>query len=136
MTAPKALRTEEVFGREQEIQRCRNHKIENVMGELPKEQQDQTRRLTRAAFQDFQCGRRREAAGADRAPTGVRLRFGGAESTGASPKVAAILPVVESCRRLGVPVKDYLAAVLPGLNRRALPEVSNLTPARWSAARV
>jgi transposase-like protein len=48
----KALRTgiEEVFGGEQEVQRCRNHKIENVMGELPKEQQDQTRRLMRAAF--------------------------------------------------------------------------------------
>jgi len=31
----------------------------------------------------------------------------------AGPKVAAILSVVESCRRLGAPVKDYLAAVLP-----------------------
>jgi putative transposase len=48
----KALHTaiEEVFGREQEVQRCRNHKIENVMNELPKEQQEQTRRLMRAAF--------------------------------------------------------------------------------------
>lgn len=48
----KALRTaiEEVFGREQEVQRCRNHKLENVMNELPKEHQDQTRRLMRAAF--------------------------------------------------------------------------------------
>jgi transposase-like protein len=48
----KALHTgiEEVFGRQQEVQRCRNHKIENVMNELPKEQQDQTRRLMRAAF--------------------------------------------------------------------------------------
>jgi len=48
----KALHTaiEEVFGCEQEVQRCRNHKIENVMNELPKEQQEQTRRLMRAAF--------------------------------------------------------------------------------------
>ena len=48
----KALHTaiEEVFGREQEVQRCRNHKIENVMNELPKEQREQTRRLMRAAF--------------------------------------------------------------------------------------
>src|SRR5438045_7542701 len=53
----------------------------------------------------------------------------------AGPKVAAILSVVESCRRLGVPVKDYLAAVLPGLNRRTLSQVANLTPTRWSAAR-
>ena len=56
-------------------------------------------------------------------------------SAQAGPKVAAILSVVESCRRLGVPVKNYLAAVLPGLNRRTLSEVANLTPARWSAAR-
>jgi transposase len=53
----------------------------------------------------------------------------------AGPKVAAILSVVESCRRLGVPVKDYLTAVLPGLNRRTLSEAVHLTPARWSAAR-
>ena len=48
----KALRAaiEEVFGGEQQVQRCRNHKIDNVMGELPKEQQEQTRRLMRAAF--------------------------------------------------------------------------------------
>ncbi len=48
----KALRAaiEEVFGGEQEVQRCRNHKLENVMGELPEEQQEQTRRLMRAAF--------------------------------------------------------------------------------------
>ena len=51
------------------------------------------------------------------------------------PKVAAILSVVESCRRLGVPVKEYLAAVLPGLNRRTLSQVSNLTPAHWAASR-
>ena len=51
------------------------------------------------------------------------------------PKVAAILSVVESCRRLGVPVKEYLAAVLPGLNQRTLSELANLTPARWSASR-
>ena len=48
----KALRTaiEEVFGSAQEVQRCRNHKIDNVMNELPKEQREQTRRLMRAAF--------------------------------------------------------------------------------------
>jgi len=56
-------------------------------------------------------------------------------SAQAGPKVAAILSVVESCRRLDVPVKHYLANVLPGLNRRTLSEVANLTPARWSAHR-
>ena len=51
------------------------------------------------------------------------------------PKVAAILSVVESCRRLGLPVKEYLLAVLPGMARRKLSEVPLLTPARCAAAR-
>jgi len=48
----KALRAaiEEVFGSEQPVQRCRNHKLENVMQELPKEQQSQVRNLMRAAW--------------------------------------------------------------------------------------
>jgi transposase len=61
------------------------------------------------------------------------LHLGSAQS---GPKVAAILSVVESCRRLGIPVKDYLLAVLPGMNQRTLSEVSLLTPARWKSARV
>lgn len=56
-------------------------------------------------------------------------------SAQAGPKVAAILSAVESCHRLGVRVKDYLAAVLPGLSRRTLSEAASLTPARWSASR-
>jgi transposase len=56
-------------------------------------------------------------------------------SAQAGPKVAAILSVVESCRRLGVPVKDYLLDVLPGMNSRTKSEVAQLTPARWHAAR-
>ena len=56
-------------------------------------------------------------------------------SAQAGPKVAAIVSVVESCRRLGLPVTDYLMDVLPGMNRRKLSQVAQLTPARWSAAR-
>ena len=33
----------------------------------------------------------------------------------AGPRVAAILSVVESCRRLRIPVRDYLNEILPGL---------------------
>jgi hypothetical protein len=55
-------------------------------------------------------------------------------SVKAGPKVAAILSIVESCRRLNLPVKKYLSEVLPGLDRRTLGQVSELTPARWSAA--
>jgi transposase len=51
------------------------------------------------------------------------------------PKVAAILSVVESCRRLGVPVKAYLQAVLPGMARRNLSDLAHLTPTRWAASR-
>jgi len=39
-----------VFGGEQPVQRCRNHKIRNVLEELPKEQHGQTRNLVRAAW--------------------------------------------------------------------------------------
>lgn len=48
----KALRAgiEDVFGGEQPVQRCRNHKIRNVLAELPKEQHGQTRNLMRAAW--------------------------------------------------------------------------------------
>jgi len=60
------------------------------------------------------------------------LHVGSAE---AGPKVAAIISIVESCRRLGVPVKEYLQAVLPGLDRRKLSEIPELTPRCWSAAR-
>jgi transposase len=54
-------------------------------------------------------------------------------SAQAGPKVAAILSVVESCRRLEVPVKDYLLAVLPGMASKTLPEAAVLTPARWAS---
>jgi hypothetical protein len=56
-------------------------------------------------------------------------------SAKAGPKVAAILSVVESCRRVRVPLKKYLLEVLPGLDRRKVSEVARLTPANWSAAR-
>jgi transposase-like protein len=48
----KALRAsiEEVFGCEQPVQRCRNHKMHNVLDELPKKQHRQTRNLMHAAW--------------------------------------------------------------------------------------
>lgn len=48
----KALRAaiDEVFGSEQPVQRCRNHKVENVLGELPDDQKGQTLNLMRAAW--------------------------------------------------------------------------------------
>ncbi|MBV8830212.1 MAG: transposase [Acidobacteriaceae bacterium] len=48
----KALRAaiEEVFGSDQPVQRCRNHKMRNVLDELPKEEQPQALNLMRAAW--------------------------------------------------------------------------------------
>ncbi len=48
----KALRAgiEEVFGSDQPVQRCRNHKMRNVLNELPREQQPQVVNLMRAAW--------------------------------------------------------------------------------------
>jgi transposase len=51
----------------------------------------------------------------------------------AGPKIAAILSVVESCRRLKLPVRDHLAAVLPGLADRPIQCLPDLTPAAWVA---
>jgi transposase-like protein len=48
----KALRAaiEEVFGTDQPVQRCRNHKMRNVLDELPREHHAQALNLMRAAW--------------------------------------------------------------------------------------
>ena len=51
----------------------------------------------------------------------------------AGPRVAAILSVVESCRRLRVPVREYLADILPGLADISIQHVAALTPTAWAA---
>jgi len=48
-------------------------------------------------------------------PLRVRKNWTHIGSPQAGSKVAAILSVVESCRRLKLPVREYLAAVLSGL---------------------
>jgi len=57
----------------------------------------------------------------------------GHESAG--PKIAAIFSVVESCRRLGLPIREYLAAVLPGLGNRSIQSLEQLTPAAYAASK-
>ena len=56
-------------------------------------------------------------------------------SVEAGPKVAAILSVVETCKRLGIPVREYLADVLPGLADRKVSEAAALTPMAWKSRR-
>jgi transposase len=51
----------------------------------------------------------------------------------AGPRVAAILSIVESCRRLKIPVRDYLSAVLPGLANLSIQKLPELTPTAWAA---
>jgi transposase len=53
----------------------------------------------------------------------------------AGPKVAAILSVIESCRRMKVPVREYLASILPGLANRSIRSIPELTPAAWARSR-
>src|SRR5258708_29353820 len=51
----------------------------------------------------------------------------------AGPKVAAILSVVETCRRMNIPVREYLAAVLPGLAETPIHRLPQLTPLAWAS---
>jgi transposase len=53
----------------------------------------------------------------------------------AGSKVAAILSVIETCRRLKVSARDYLSAVLPGLANTRLQRLADLTPTAWVAQR-
>jgi len=51
----------------------------------------------------------------------------------AGPRVAAIISVVETCRRLKIPIRDYLCSVLPGLANFPINRIAELTPAAWLA---
>ena len=51
----------------------------------------------------------------------------------AGPKVAAILSVIETCRRRGIAARKYLGAVLPGLADVSIQRIAELTPAAWAA---
>ena len=51
----------------------------------------------------------------------------------AGPRVAAIISVIESCRRLKIPIRDYLTDILPGLANASLKRVPELPPAAWAA---
>jgi transposase len=50
----------------------------------------------------------------------------------AGPRVAAILLVVESCRRLKIPIRNYLADILPGLANAPVQRIAAIIPAVWA----
>jgi transposase len=51
----------------------------------------------------------------------------------AGPKIAAIFSVVETCRRLNIPIRKYLGDVLPGLANRSIQSLAELTPTAYAA---
>jgi transposase len=53
-------------------------------------------------------------------------------SVQAGAKVAAILSVVESCRRMKLSTRDYLGTILPGLADVSIQRVAELTPSAWA----
>jgi hypothetical protein len=50
----------------------------------------------------------------------------------AYPRIAAILSIVETCRRLQIPIRDYLASILSGLVELPISRVAELTPTAWA----
>jgi transposase len=52
----------------------------------------------------------------------------------AGPLVAAIISIVETCRYLSLPLRDYLASVLPSLADFPRNRVAELTPKAWAAS--
>jgi transposase len=53
----------------------------------------------------------------------------------AGPKIAAIFSVVESCRRLDIPIRRYFTDVLPGLANRSIQTLAQLTPTAYATSR-
>jgi hypothetical protein len=53
----------------------------------------------------------------------------------AGPKIAAIVSIVETCRRLDINLRNYLNDVLPKLGDWPAKRVAELTPAAWKATR-
>lgn len=51
----------------------------------------------------------------------------------AGPKIAAIFSVIESCRRLNIPIRKYLADVLPGLAGRSIQTLADIIPTAYAA---
>ena len=58
------------------------------------------------------------------------IHFG---SQDAGPRIAAILSIVESCRRLKIPIRDYLRSTLPGLANFPINRIAERTPTGWLA---
>jgi transposase len=56
-------------------------------------------------------------------------------SEAAGPRIAAISSVIETCRRLGINVREYLLDVLPRIPSWPAKRIAELTPMAWAAQR-
>lgn len=52
----------------------------------------------------------------------------------AGPKAAAIMSIVETCRRLGINLREYLSDILPKLPEWPITRVAEMTPTAWKSA--
>ena len=53
----------------------------------------------------------------------------------AGPKIAAILSVMETCKRLQINLREYLNDVLPKLPSWPVNNVAALSPLNWKSSR-
>ena len=67
-------------------------------------------------------------------PAVVNRKVWGGNRTWAGARAqGALLSVLETCRRLDIPVRKYLSAVLPGLAAVSIQKLAGLTPVAWAA---
>jgi len=50
----------------------------------------------------------------------------------AGPRVAAIVSIIETCRRLKIRVRDYLGSILLGLANLPASRIAEVTPTAWA----
>ena len=74
--------------------------------------------------------RENTSEGGENGQSAIWLHLGSKE---AGPKIAAIFSVLETCRRFNIPVRRYLADILPGLANRSIQSLAELTPAAYAA---
>ncbi len=61
-----------------------------------------------------------------------KKNWGRLGSKEAGPKIAATFSIVGSCRKLDIPIRQYLADVLPGLADRSIQRLAALTPTAYA----
>lgn len=63
----------------------------------------------------------------------AELDFATMRETKPDALFAAILSVIESCRRLGSNPRLYLTDILPGLACKSIQSLKQITPAQWAS---